>query len=396
MHNLVIGRRPIQLSLKKDLTRSIKQGHAWLFSDAVDTPSAPTGSIARLQDRSGQMIASGIYCPKHPISLRICRTHPPFDLDDEWLIQKMQHAIGLRSALFDSHTTGFRLINGEGDGLPGLIVDRYDRTLVLKLDGGAPEQFYQPPPIARWLAERLGSDLVVQRPRGRGTQGVALVGRPASHSVPFLENGIQFTADVVAGQKTGFFLDQRDNRAMVRLLSKDRSVLNLFSFSGGFSVAAGVGGASRVTSVDISPQAIAASQEHWRLNGLASENHCAFVADCFEWLQQAVGNGQRWNLVICDPPSFSPSQQTRQSALAAYTRLAQWTCHLVEPAGLLALASCSSHISSSDFTRANLEGIGKARRLATLVSQRCLPPDHPTPLAMPELRYLKFQLFQLS
>lgn len=396
MPALVLESRTVTLVLKKDLSRAIKQGHAWLYSNAVDTPSIPTGSVVKLQDRKGQNIACGIYCPQHPISVRICKTQPPFELNEEWFVQRMEGALRLRGLWFGGKTTGFRLVNGEGDGLPGLIVDRYADTAVIKLDGGAPEKFYQTLPIAQWLAEKLGLESVVQRPRGRGTTGQTLVGHSGSQPVLFQENGMQFTADVMAGQKTGFFLDQRDNRAVIRSLSKDRQVLNLFSFSGGFSVAAGLGGALGVTSVDLSPQAIAACNVHWRLNGLPPENHRAVVADCFDWLQQAVRSEQRWSVVICDPPSFSPSQQTRQSALAAYARLAHGTSQLVEPGGLLALASCSSHIDSSNFSQANLEGIGKSRRMASLICQRCLPVDHPTPLAMPELRYLKFQLFQLA
>lgn len=401
----------IRLALKKDLTRSIKQGHAWLYSDAVNSPPAPTGSVALLSDRKGDTIAAGIYCSKHPITLRVCTTNPPFQVNDGWFIQRICSAIELRKSIFEPQptchqaassrvnsirTTGYRLVNGEGDGLPGLIIDRYDRTAVIKLDGGAPEEFYQPQQIACWLVDQLGLETVVYRARGRGTVGTTLIGDQPQGPVPFLENGMRFTADILSGQKTGFFLDQRDNRELVRNLAANRRVLNLFSFSGGFSVAAGMGGANAVTSVDIAPQAIAACQEHWRINELDDYIHTAEIADCFDWLEQAVRKEERWDMIICDPPSFSPSQQTRQSALSAYSKLAQWTCQLVEPGGLLALASCSSHVTAMEFTQANLNGFGRARRLAKLLNQRCLPPDHPTPLAMPELRYLKFQLFQLN
>jgi 23S rRNA (cytosine1962-C5)-methyltransferase len=173
-------------------------------------------------------------------------------------------------------------------------------------------------------------------------------------------------------------------------------VLNLFSFSGGFSIAAGMGGAAKVTSVDVAAPAIEASKRHWSSNGLDEQLHEAVVADCFQFLEQSIAKNSAWDLVICDPPSFAPSQQTQANAIGAYTRLAQLSASVVRPGGLLALASCSSHIDSIQFTQCNLDGIGRSRRVAKLVVERGLPPDHPSPLAMPELKYLKFQLFQLN
>ncbi len=152
---------------------------------------------------------------------------------------------------------GYRLINGEGDGLPGLVVDVYSDTAVIKLDGGAPQHFYDCQQIAKWLVANVNVTRVIERPRERGQIGQTILGEPPGESIAFTENGIQFTADVIHGQKTGFFLDQRDNRALIRSLARDRSVLNLFSFSGGFSIAAGVGGCSHATSVDLAPAAIA-------------------------------------------------------------------------------------------------------------------------------------------
>ncbi len=387
--------KTISVNLNKDLIRSIKRGHAWLFSDAIDLPQAASGSIARVIDRKGEAIASGIYSREHPIAVRICRTEKPYALDDAWIMERLEAAIQLRTSFFDQQTTGYRVIAGEGDCLPGLIVDRYADVAVIKLDGGAPEDFYDADAIGKWLAQRLNLFRVIHRPRGRGTSGRSIYGPLPTEPITFLENGMLFTADVVHGQKTGFFLDQRDNRWLVKSLANNRTVLNLFSFSGGFSIAAGMGGAQSVTSVDVAAPAIRAASDHWLMNNLPGASHQGIVADCFEYLEAAQSNGQRWHLVICDPPSFAPSQQTQSKALAAYSRLAQLSASVVEPGGLLALASCSSHVDAALFTQANLEGIGKARRVAQLIADHSLPIDHPTPLAMPELRYLKFQLFQL-
>lgn len=393
---MVAEHRPIKVRLNKDLTRSIKRGHAWLFSHAVETPSAPAGTVAWVHDRSGDTVATGIYDPEHPIPLRICATKPPFELDDAWLARRLERALKLRASMFGPETTGQRLVAGEGDGLPGLIIDRYSDIAVMKLDGGAPSAFYQPQGIADWLVQNTDIQSVVLRSRERGTEGESLVGEISQPVVEFLENGMRFTADVIHGQKTGFFLDQRENRDLVRRVSSGKTVLNLFSFNGGFSVAAGKGHAASVTSVDLAAPAIAAADEHWEMNQLEMP-HQGIAGDCFDFLGQvSSGRKKNWDIVICDPPSFAPSEKARDRALAAYAKLAQMCAKVTAKQGLLALASCSSHIDRDAFSMANLEGIGRARRQATLIADKGLPTDHVTPLAMPELRYLKFQLLQLD
>ncbi len=395
--SLVSEGKAVSLQLSKDLVRDIKRGHAWIYSDALERlVKAPSGTVAILNDRKGERIASGIYDPQHAIPLRVCRTAPPFTLDDKWLAERLTTAYQLRAPFFDSQTTGYRLAFGEGDLVPGLVIDVYDRTAVMKLDGGAPEHFYRPPGIARWLVEQLPIERVVLRSRQRGRGGEVLVGPDVNGPIAFLENGLRFTADVLHGQKTGFFLDQRDNRALVRRLSHERRVLNLFSFNGGFSVAAGLGGAAQVTSVDIAAPAIAAASVHWRDNALADERHVGVVADVFEYLESVHQSKQQWDFVICDPPSFAPSESSKPTALAAYSRLAQLAAKTTATGGLLALASCSSHVDHDDFLTCNAEAIGRVRRKATLLADCGLPLDHPTPLAMPELRYLKFMLFRLD
>lgn len=389
--------KPVYIRLRKDLARSIKRGHAWLYSDAVQTQPAPSGSVAVLLDRVGEnRIASGIYDPDHPIPLRICRTHPPLQLDDSWLEQQLTRAQTLRTELFSPDTTGYRLIAGEGDGLPGLIVDIYSDTAVLKLDGGAPSGFYQPEGIANWLCRSLAIKNVIQRLRTRESEPKILAGAAPKANIEFLENGLKFGADVLLGQKTGFFLDQRDNRAQIRNLSANKSVLNLFSFNGGFSVAAGVGGATQVTSVDIARPAIESANENWQANELPAASHQGIAIDCFQFLEDAINEKQRWDIVICDPPSFAPNEKSKARALQAYTKLAHMSAKVTQKNGLLALASCSSHVNRQAFSESCQEGLGRARRKARLLADNGLPADHPTPFAMPELRYLKFLLLNLD
>lgn len=386
----------VTLRLRKPLLRDIKRGHCWLFSDAIETPPAAPGSVALVLDKLGEKVASGIYAPGHPIPLRVCRAQPPWRLDDQWLIGQLERALALRRSSFDENTTGYRLVNGEGDGLPGLVVDRYADVAVIKLDGGAPQEFYLPLGIARWLAQRLALQCVVARPRERTAVAQVLVGEKPQKPIEFIEHGMRLSADVLVGQKTGFFLDQRDNRLLIQSLSRGRTVLNLFSFSGGFSVAAGLGGAQRVVSVDLAEPAIAEAHKHWAANSLPEEHHTGVVSDAFRYLEQAAANRDRWDLVICDPPSFAPSEASKVPALDAYRRLAQLAAKVTAPHGVLALASCSSHVSSHEFETLALDALGRARRRAKLLVQRGLPIDHPTPLAMPELRYLKFLLLQLE
>jgi 23S rRNA (cytosine1962-C5)-methyltransferase len=395
---MVLPGKPVHVRLRKELTRSIKRGHAWLYSDAIDMVEANAGSVVMLTDRRGdKRIASGIYDPQHAIPLRICSTQPPFQLNDAWCERRLQAAAELRAKVFRSpDTTGYRLVAGEGDGLPGLVIDVYDQTAIIKLDSGAPQAFYQPEGISNWLCNHLGMQRVVLRSRERGSLGSVLRGDEPQEAVPFVENGLHFTADVIRGQKTGFFLDQRDNRHMIRRLSRQQRVLNLFSFNGGFSVAAGVGGATEVISVDSARPAIEAANRHWADNGLSAELHSGEVADCFEFLDSCKSGRKLWDIVICDPPSFAPNEKSREKGLAAYTCLAQLSAQVTRPGGLLALASCSSHVDGVSFAAANAEAFGRSRRSATLLADKGLPLDHPTPLAMPELRYLKFQLYRLD
>lgn len=397
MHPLFHAFPPIDLRLTKDLTRYIKRGHAWLFTHAIDGVAAPSGTVVTVWDRRGEKrLATGIYDPQHPIAVRICKTTPPWDLDHAWLSGRLRQALQLRRSCLGPDTTGYRLIAGEGDSLPGLIIDVYDRTAVLKLDGGAPEAFYDVQGLAQWLHTEAEIETVVLRERGRGASGQTVLGSPPEERVSFLENGLQFSADVLRGQKTGFFLDQRDNRHIVRNISLGKRVLNLFSFSGGFSIAAGMGGANQVVSVDSARPAIEDAEHHWRVNSLPADKHQGVVADCFEYLDSAVRSSTTWDIVICDPPSFAPNEKSRPQALRAYAKLAQLSAQATSPGGLLALASCSSHIDEQAFVEINAEALGRARRRATLLAKRGLPLDHPTPLAMPELRYLKFLLFRLD
>jgi 23S rRNA (cytosine1962-C5)-methyltransferase len=350
-----------------------------------------------LDHKKGLEIARGFYDTQSKLAFRVCSVEPGEVLDERWAQQRLQQALCLRQMLFGEDTTGFRLFNGEGDGLPGLICDVYGDTAVLQLDGKGPAGFWEAGGIAGWVANALSLRRVYQRTQARreGERKV-LVGDMPDNPIPFLENGVRFTADIVQGQKTGFFLDQRENRQSIKPIAAGRRVLNLFGYTGGFSVYAGLGGAVEVTTVDIAGPALQAAAGHWRLNGLPPEKHVPVQEDAFQFLAQAAQKKKRWELVIVDPPSFAPSQEAVAKAVSAYRSLITAAAGVTTPTGILAAASCSSHIDLPTFLNICEEAISKARRRATLLRVNSQPPDHPTPLPLPEFRYLKFVVMRVE
>lgn len=389
---------PLTLRLNRDLARTIKRGHPWVYADALrDLPRATAGTRAVLLDnRKGQPVAVGYYDPESPLAFRVCDTDGQTQLDQRWAEIRLRTAVSLRKSLFGPTTTGYRLLNGEGDSTPGLVVDVYGDTAVLKLDGPGPIGFWDAIGVAEWIAQAIGVRCVYERRKERGREGRVLVGEEPHEPASFLENGLKFTADVLRGQKTGFFLDQRDNRHLIRGLARGHSVVNLFSYTGGFSIAAGVGGATHVTTIDLAQPAIEAAKDHWIKNDLPDSQHAAIAVDAFEFLQTAGSQRKRWDIVIVDPPSFAPNHESVARATAAYQTLIAGGARIVTRGGLLAAASCSSHIDLPGFLEICEQGISEARRRGTVLSIQGQPPDHPSPLALPEFRYLKFVLLRLD
>ncbi len=391
--------KPITLKLRRDLRRTLKRGHPWVFADNLrDRPSAAPGTPAILLDARGREVARGFYTPDTPLAFRVGTVNEGERLNERWAERQMSRALSLRNMLFDpTVTTGFRLFNGEGDGLPGLVVDVYAKIAVVRLDGEGASRFWDSQGIAQWVAQRLSLTCVYSRQRVKGQpQGKAIVGKLPSQPLTFLENGVTFAVDVVAGQKTGFFLDQRDNRQRIRQVSAGKRLLNLFGYTGGFSVYGGLGGAVDVTTVDVARPAVEAAQQNWRLNGLPQQRHTATAQDAFAFLTEAQTTNQTWDVVVIDPPSFAPSQDAVGKALAAYQKLVTAGATVTQVDGLLAMSSCSSHVTLDDFLTACEEGISKARRRATVLQISGQPADHPTPLVFSEFRYLKFALLRVE
>lgn len=393
-----VSRDPVILRMSRDLVRTVKRGHPWVYAEGLRSlPPAPSGSWAILQDnKQGREVARGYYDPQCPIAFRACELDEK-PLNDDWARRRIDRAIQWRKRSLSADTTGFRLLHGEGDSVPGLVVDIYGQYAVMQLDGAGPSGFWNASGIAAYLAEVLSLSGVWLRARDRGAAGSLLQGAlPQGSIASFLEHGIQWTADIVKGQKTGFFLDQRENRQLIRGIATGQRVLNLFAYTGGFSVAAGLGGAKHVTSVDLAKPATALAQTHWELNGLPPAQHSGFAEDVFDFLEAAQTRREMWDIVICDPPSFAPSESSVPQAVAAYRKLIAASARATMRGGLLATASCSSHIPESTFLEINEEAVSEARRRATVLSITGQPSDHPAPLVCPEFRYLKFVLMRVE
>ncbi len=380
--------------------KHLRAGHPWVYSDSVreQNRDGATGELAVIFDRSDKFLAVGFFDPDSPIRLRVLHVGKPLTIGTEFWRARLDAALQRREGLFDVNTTGYRLINGESDGWPGLVLDRYDTTLVFKIYTAAWVERLEE--ITGLIRERLQPERIVlrvsrnlERRAPARHDGEALFpehARPeAVVPVVFRENRIQFEADVWRGQKTGFFLDQRENRHLVETLARGRTVLNAFSFSGGFSLYAARGGAKFVTDLDISKHALESAKRNFALNAsdkiIATCRHESVQADAFEWL---AGNANRkFDLIVLDPPSLAKREAERAGAIRAYGKLAMSGIEHLTPGGILVACSCSAHVSAEEFfgaVRAAARDSG--RRFTELQTTRHAPDHHAN---FKEAEYLK-------
>jgi 23S rRNA (cytosine1962-C5)-methyltransferase len=368
----------------------LRGGHPWLFADSIREQNRPgqLGELVVIYDRQDKFLAVGLFDPDSPLRVRVLHAGKPALIDRDWWTAQLRRARDRRKDLFDEQTTGGRWINGESDGWPGLVLDRYDQTLVMKLY------------TAAWLVRlelrperivlRLSRNVQDQARKQFGhTDGEVVVGEPLSGPAIFLESGLRFEADVVRGQKTGFFLDQRENRRRVEILAGGRTVLNAFSFSGGFSLYAARGGARAVTDLDLSAHALAAAERNFALNQsdavVAACRHDVIQAEAFEWL---AGNSERlYDLIVLDPPSLAKREAERVGALGAYTRLAALAIQHLRPDGILVACSCSAHVSAEEFFVAVRAGTARSNASIEEIGTFRHAPDHPA--TFKEAEYLK-------
>ncbi|MCM2348774.1 MAG: class I SAM-dependent rRNA methyltransferase [Bacteriovoracaceae bacterium] len=387
-----------RLKLTRDLTKHIKRGNPWIFSDAVEKLKTPEGSYVQLVSHKNEIIAHGFYSPSINLSFRML-TLGDKKFNDQEVVTRLSRAISNKKHLLTLENKCFRLLNGEGDELPGVVADYYDGVVVLKLDGTVSEAFWKKEELANYFMEQ--SQIPVRcvyfkRKNKEEEKGMILAGECRNLAeLEFLEHGVKFRTNIIDAAKTGFFLDQRENRNFIRSVSKDKSLLNLFGYTGGFSIYAGLGGASKVTTVDIAPKAIEASVVNWQINLLPSEKHDAICVDAFDFVAEAIKEKKTWDIVITDPPSFAPNQKAVDTAREAYTKIFADSLRLVKDGGFFAASSCSGHISFESFLEIVQEALSKSRRRGKVLLIKGQPEDHPFPFALPEMRYLKFVYLQV-
>ncbi|MFZ1398320.1 MAG: class I SAM-dependent rRNA methyltransferase [Candidatus Promineifilaceae bacterium] len=397
------GPSPKRLALRVSpaAERAIRGGHPWLFDKAIRQQNGDgrSGDLAVIFDRKGRFLAIGLYAPASPIRVRILAQGQPTQIDADWFLYKLETAANQRLPLLQTNTTGYRLVHGENDGLPGLVIDRYGETLVVKLYTTAwvphlrdllvgATQIMQPKRVVLRLSRFVQS----QTEALFGLHEGQVWGQPMrNEGVRFLENGLHFEVDAVQGQKTGFFLDQRDNRARVEKLAAGKRVLNVFAYTGGFSLYAARGGAKEVVSLDLSQPALANAMRNFKLNrdnpAVAAAEHEMLVGDAFLSMQQLIANKRRFEMVIIDPPAFAKRQDEVERAVAAYGRLVRLGLKLLKPGGVLVMASCSSRVSAEQFFElVHKTALGGERPLQE-IERTGHALDHP--VGFPEGAYLK-------
>jgi len=391
----------VTVRLTHSAERLVRMEHPWLYAESIRSASreGDAGDLAVMFDHKQKLLALGLWDPDSPIRIRVLHRGKPRPIDRTFFAERLRDALAIRAPLEAQATTGIRVVNGDSDGLPGLVLDRYASTLVLKLYTAA----WLPhlPEVRAAIDGVLAPERLVLRlaraieraceQRAGLSDGALLAGPALDAPLDFRENGLRFRCDPVRGQKTGFFLDQRENRARVGELARGKRVLNAFSYTGGFSLYAARGGATDVVSLDSSRAALDEARENFALNAdvpeIARANHTCVCDDAFSALARLEREKQRFELVVLDPPAFAKSRDEVGSALSAYAKLAELGCGLLAPEGLLVMASCSARIDADALAGAIHKGAARAGRKLDEWQRSAHALDHP--VRFPEGAYLK-------
>ncbi|HCD36414.1 class I SAM-dependent rRNA methyltransferase [Chlorobium phaeovibrioides] len=389
------------LYLKPKEHRRIQKGHLWVFSNELETVphDIAAGETVQLHTHDRKLIGAGFFNPNSLISFRLLTKGEELP-DREFFRKKLQEALTLRQKVYQlDDTNAWRLVHGESDGMPGLIIDRFGKGIVIQAFSAGMDLHL--PMISELLQELLEPEVIVVRNESalRELEGLPLNkavihGTRTQARQTIHDAGISFEVDLFAGQKTGFFLDQRENRRIIRKFSKGARVLDVFTNDGGFGLNALAAGAGSAILVDASEDALKRAEHNAKLNGY--DNFSLIADDAFNILQQMIDAKESFDLVILDPPSFTKSRKNVPGALKAYRKLNQMGLQLVKKGGFLATASCSHHVAEEDF----LQSIHQASLLANcqlrMIYRNSQPFDHPVLLSMPETAYLKFACFYVT
>jgi 23S rRNA (cytosine1962-C5)-methyltransferase len=375
---------PPTIHLPRELSRRLSRGHPWVYRDRLSSePTLASGTWVRV--RCGKFEGYGLWDARSPIAVRVfSHTEVP---DAAWMMARIQEAWQAREPLRQQGISAYRWLYGEGDGVPGVVVDLYGDYAVVEVYADALHE------LLDWVRAGL---LACTKLKGILLHGddrvTSLWGRRPNNDLIVEENGLRLYVDVVAGQKTGLYLDHRENRQYLEPWCAGKRVLNCFAYTGAFSLYAIRGGALEVTGVDIASPLAYECARNLELNGFDPDAHPFVVADCFELLQAYADQGEQFDLVIVDPPSLARARKSRYAAQRAYVYLNQAAMQCVAPGGLLATASCTSQVSPHAFREALGQAAASAGKRFLMLHEAGQAIDHPVPAHFPEGRYLKFVL----
>ena len=384
------------LRLKPGRDKSLRQRHPWIFSGAIASVEGEpeSGDTVEIHDADRKFIARAAFSPQSQIRARVWTFDAREAVDAPFIARRAARAVEARAAMVDRRHTGCRLIHGESDGLPGVVADRYGGTVVLQLAAAGAERWRDA--IVAAIVDAASAVCVYERSDAdvRKLEGLLPRTGVAHGNLPdpvsFVEEGIDYRVDVVDGQKTGFYLDQRDNRAAVRALASGCRVLNVFAYTGAFALAALAGGAAHVVSVESSAGAIALARENLARNpALPSDRAEWREADAFAELRRIRDPGVAFDLIVLDPPKFAPTVAHAARAARAYKDVNLWAFKLLRPGGVLATFSCSGGIDAALFRKIVAGAALDAGAEATVIGQFGAAADHQVALAFPEGDYLK-------
>jgi 23S rRNA (cytosine1962-C5)-methyltransferase len=389
------------IQMLPDRHRRLRAGHPWAYSNELALSAAAKalepGSLVRLQAANGEPLGLASFNARTLIAGRLLTRQSDAAIDVDFFAARLRAALDLRARLFQRPF--YRLVHAEADRLPGLVVDRYGDVLVAQLNTAGMQRLEAPLVAALHTVLAPRAILLRNDSPARALEGleseVRLAHGELEEPVLIEENGTRFPVDLMGGQKTGWFFDQRDNRAAVAALAEGGEMLDLFTYAGGFAIQAARAGARAVTMLDRSKPALARAMEAARLNAVA--DICQTVAeDALAAAERMAGEGKRFDLVVADPPAFVKSKKDLGVGLRAYRKLARDAAQLVRPGGFLFLASCSHNVEPAAFAEEVSHGLSAARRSGRLLRQAGAAADHPVHPFLPESAYLKALLLQLD
>jgi len=393
-----VTRHP-RLFLQPRAQRRLQSGYPWIFSNEVKmdpaTKALPPGSVVTVADAGGELLATAHFNPRTLISARVLAHYADAAVDLEFVETKLAAALALRDRLYARPF--YRLIHAEADGLPGLVIDRFGDVFVLQPNTAGMDGLV--PTLVEALVRLTNPRAIIVRgdTPARGLEGleqdVRLVHGALDGDFHVEENGATFFCDLTSGQKTGWFFDQRDNRAFMGSVSKGASALDLYTHTGGFAIASARGGASRVTAVDRSAHSLDLAAKAAKANDVA----CTFEkAEVFPFLENAVREKKTWQVVVADPPAFVKSKKDLKAGLQGYRKLARLCGEVTTRGGILLVASCSHNAPLDEFTAAVARGLSDGGKSGKLIRIAGAGPDHPVHPLLPESAYLKALVFHLD